>query len=365
MGLSLTSQSTPLAANVHSLEGGRVGFSAPASQPMNREFQLRFAAGFLALLTAASGTLAWINFQKGSQFVAPYDGVTWVERNGGVVADRVVPDGPGARAGIEAGDRLVAAEGSPVTQVDQVTRRMYQRGALFSISYSLTRGSIPFDAKPILGVYRRASNDWLRAIAVLYLGIGLYVLFRRWTAPGSTHFYVFCLVSFVFNSFHFSGKLNSFDWIIYWGNVAANMLQPVLLLHFVLEFPEKHEAVRRHRGLVQLLYVPGFLLLCYQTLAFAFARANQSLLGRFDKLWMAYLVAYFVAAAAVLLHSYNVATSPILRHQLKWLTRGTAVAIAPFTLLYALPFLIEKPTLDISVLSLGVLPLTFGYAIFR
>src|SRR5215813_695864 len=131
MGLSSTSRSGSLAANVHSFERGRVAFSAPASQPMNREDQLRFAAGFLALLTTACVTLAWINFRKSAQFVVPYDGVSWVERDGRVVADRVFPNGPGARAGIESGDRLVAVEGSPVTQVDQLTRRMYQRGALF------------------------------------------------------------------------------------------------------------------------------------------------------------------------------------------------------------------------------------------
>src|SRR5262249_13371947 len=156
-----------------------------------------------------------------------------------VVAEQVDPNGPGARAGIAAGDRLVAVEGRQVSRVDQVTRQMYQRGAWFKINYSLVRGSIPLEANPSLSAYHRASDLWLRAIALVYLGIRLYVLFRRWTAPGSTHFYLFCLVSFVFNSFHFSTKLNAFDWTIYWGNVVANMLQPVLLLHFVLEFPEK------------------------------------------------------------------------------------------------------------------------------
>jgi len=183
---------------------------------MNRDFQIRFAAGFLALLTIAAVTLAWINFRKAAQFVAPYDGVSWVERGGNVVADRVASNGPGARAGVETGDRLVAVEGRPVSRVDQVTRQMYQRGAWFSISYSLVRGAIPLEVKPILGVYHRASDDWLRTIALVYLGIGLYVLFRRWTAPGSSHFYLFCLVSFVSHSFHFTGKLNSFDWTIYW-----------------------------------------------------------------------------------------------------------------------------------------------------
>jgi len=170
MGLNLTDQESALAANVHSLERGRVTSSAPASHsPMNRDYQIRFVAGFLALLTAACVTLAWINFRKGAQIVVPFDGVTWAERDGAVIADRVVANGPGARAGIEAGDRLVAVEEKPVSRVEQVTRQMYQRGALFSISYSLVRGSIPFDVKPILGIYRRASNDWLRAICLIYL----------------------------------------------------------------------------------------------------------------------------------------------------------------------------------------------------
>ncbi|PYV69355.1 MAG: histidine kinase, partial [Acidobacteria bacterium] len=366
MGLTPLTHPRTLAANVHPLQRGRVANNAPVSpSPMNRDFQIRFAAGFLALLTIAAVTLAWINFRKAAQFVAPYDGVSWVERGGNVVADRVASNGPGARAGVETGDRLVAVEGRPVSRVDQVTRQMYQRGAWFSISYSLVRGAIPLEVKPILGVYHRASDDWLRTIAVVYLGIGLYVLFRRWTAPGSSHFYLFCLVSFVSHSFHFTGKLNSFDWTIYWCNVAANILQPVLLLHFVLIFPEEHSAIRRHRGLVPSLYVPGILLLAYQALAFAFAQASQNLLSRFDRSLMAYVVVYFVAAAAVLLRSYNAATRPILRHQLKWLTRGTVLAIAPFTLLYAIPFVLGRPVLDASVLSLGFLPLTFGYAIFR
>src|SRR5258707_14090602 len=45
--------------------------------------------------------------------------------------------------------------------------------------------------------------------------------------------------------------------------------------------------------------------------------------------------------------------------------RGTIVAVVPFTLLYAAPFVAGVPQLKVSVLSLGILPLTFGYAIFR
>jgi PAS domain S-box-containing protein len=74
----------------------------------------------------------------------------------------------------------------------------------------------------------------------------------------------------------------------------------------------------------------------------------------------------------VLWHSYRLASTTILRQQLKWVTRGTILAIAPYTLLYALPYVfphsmpwLPLTAMKFSVLSLGLLPLTFGYAIFR
>ena len=77
----------------------------------------------------------------------------------------------------------------------------------------------------------------MRVLGLLYLFIGLFIFVRRWNAPRAIHFYIFCLVSFVLYSFHYSGKLNSFDWIIYWANVVALLLQPAMLVHFALVFP--------------------------------------------------------------------------------------------------------------------------------
>jgi len=75
---------------------------------------------------------------------------------------------------------------------------------------------VPLDVEVVLVPAERSMNDWLRLIALIYLGIGLYVLLRRWTAVGSTHFYIFCLVSFVFYSLHYTGKFNVFDWSVLW-----------------------------------------------------------------------------------------------------------------------------------------------------
>src|SRR2546422_5648038 len=48
-------------------------------RPMNKEFQVRFTAVMLALVTASAMVLAWINFQKEREFQVPSDGVWWVE----------------------------------------------------------------------------------------------------------------------------------------------------------------------------------------------------------------------------------------------------------------------------------------------
>jgi two-component system NtrC family sensor kinase len=338
---------------------------------MNRDFQIRFTAGLLILLTTAAMALAWINFQKERGLQNPSDGAWWIEQpagGGGLVADRVEQSGPAEKAGIRAGDRLTAINGHEIRDTPSRLRQLYRIGVWSRATYSLVRQSVALDTSVILVPADHSLNDWLRFISLIYLGIGLYVLLRRWTAPGSTHFYTFCLVSFVFYAFKFTGKLNDFDWTIYWGNVAAWLLQPALFLHFVLTFPEKRNFVRKHRWIIPAIYVPGMLLLGIHIAALRLLKATERLRWDLDRLQMGYLALFFVAAAGVLWYSYRRASTPILRQQLKWVTRGTILTIAPFTLFYVIPFLtgaLPTAAMKVSVLSLGLLPLTFGYAIFR
>jgi len=338
------------------------------SQPMNREFEARFTAILLALLTVAAMVFAGFNYKIEHQSAIPDDGAWWMERNGHLVADRLEPNGPAERAGVRRGDVVVNVNGRTVSTSAAMTRQIYYSGVWSKATYSLIRGSVPLDVEVVLAPAERSMNDWLRLIALIYLGIGLYVLLRRWTAVGSTHFYIFCLVSFVFYALHYTGKFNAFDWIVFWANEVAWLLQPALFLHFVLTFPERREYVSRHRWSIPLLYLPGALLLAFQVLAIEFSQASARLLFDLNRVDLAYQTIFFISAASVLWHNYRQATTPILRQQLKWITRGTILAITPFTLFYVLPYLLEtmpSPSMKVSVLSLGLLPLTFGYAIFR
>ncbi|HEV7218099.1 MAG TPA: ATP-binding protein [Terriglobales bacterium] len=334
---------------------------------MSRDFQIRPAI-LLFVLTAAAIVLATINFQKERSFQVPYDGIWWVEHGGNLVADRVENSGPGVKAGIKEGDLLVAVNDDPVHNTAAQVREMYRVGIWSKATYSLVRKSVPVDATVILVPAEKSLNYWLRLIALIYLGIGIYVLLRRWTAPGSMHFYIFCLVSFIFYAFKYTGKFNQFDWTIYWSNVVAGLLQPALFLHFVLTFPEKRHWLQKRNWALPLIYIPGLILLVRHILALRFLQASESLRWNLDRLQMGYLALFFVIAAGVLWYSYRRASTPILRQQLKWVTRGTILAITPFTLFYVVPYLlgsVHTGGMKVSVLSLGILPLTFGYAIFR
>src|SRR5205814_2635722 len=114
MVLTSSNHSVGLAANVQ--ESMMLRVAAPR-QPhvftMNRDLQTRFTAAFLFLLTTAAVVLAWINFRKEAQFVPPYDGVWWLEREGSIVAYRVEANGPGARGGVKPCYRLLAVDGRP------------------------------------------------------------------------------------------------------------------------------------------------------------------------------------------------------------------------------------------------------------
>src|ERR1022692_4288274 len=346
--------------------------SGPPPKSMNRESQVRFVAVVLFLLTVAAVVFAGFNFNAELKSAVPDDGVWWVEHGGQLTADRVDPNGPGARSGIKPGDQLVAINGQDVQNISGLERQLYRNGVWSKAAYSLVRQAVTLDSSVILVPAERSLNNWLRLIALIYLGIGLYVLLRRWTAPGSTHFYIFCLVSFIAYSFKYTGKLNDFDWTIYWGNIAAGVLQPALFLHFVLTFPEKRQFVRKLPWLLSLVYVPGAILLGVHIAAMQWLQASERLRWNLDRLEMSYGSLFFLAAAVVLRYSYQRASTTILRQQLKWVTRGTMLAIAPYTVLYVLPFVfphalgwLPQAAMKVSVLSLRLLPLPFGYAIFR
>jgi two-component system, NtrC family, sensor kinase len=337
---------------------------------MNDSLRMRFGAVILALLTVAAVIFAVLNFEQRSRFVLPDDGVTWLDTPQGVTAWHIVPDSPAAKAGLRQGDYVESVRGYAIHRATDVTRVLWRVGPWSEVRYKIRREGESFEA-PLVTIPQTSPGsieDYLRITALLYLFIGLFIFVRRWSAPRAVHFYIFCLVSFIFYSFHYSGKLNSFDWIIYWANAVAWLLQPALLVHFALVFPERRGRLWPKLGATYS--VPAALLALHvfiATGAFDFlpSLASQVFLDRMELL---YLGAYFLVAAGIFLASYFRAPSGVLRQQLKWVTGGTLAGILPFFLFYVLPHLADSAPqqwMKLSVFSLALIPLCFGYAVIR
>src|SRR5208283_4845580 len=98
--------------------------------------------------------------------------------------------------------------------------------------------------------------------------------------------------------------------------------------------------IRDRRYLVPLLYLSGVLLgTIHAMVASGFLVLPLPLLQvrwLLDRVELFYLAAYFIAGALALQLAYARATDPVLKPQLKWVTRGTWLSIVPFATLYAL-----------------------------
>ncbi len=340
---------------------------------MKDSLRMQLGAVTLALVTLAAIVFGGLNFQQRARFDTPDDGISWLDTPQGVQTWHVSPESPGARAGIKSGDLIKAVNGVEVRRAVQVTRQLWKAGLWAQVRYRLARNGREFETLLVTVPTEKpfSIENYLRLVGLLYLFIGLFIFARRWNAARAVHFYVFCLVSFILYSFHYSGKLNNFDSIIYWANIVARLLQPALLLHFALVFPERRAAGSAHTARLAGLYgLPAVLLLLHVGVATRALGFVPWLGARIvlDQMELAYLGAYFLAASIIFLRSYHRAPSGVLRQQLKWVTGGTLAGIMPFLLLYILPFflgVVPRPWMKFSSVSLALIPLCFGYAIIR
>jgi hypothetical protein len=353
-----------------------------------KELKLQFVSALLVIVTVAAVLAAAINFQQQSRYHLPDDGVTWVDQTGtdqagaGKDGDRVVaayiaPHSPGERAGLRVGDTLVSIEGFRIGRAIEATQALVTLGSWKTAEYMIRRSVAgtpgeSFAVKVITGEAERDSTIFYQyAVAAVYLAIGLFVYFRRRNSPRALHFFLLCLASFVLSAFHYTGKLNNFDKVIYLGNVVAWFLAPTLFLHFCFVFPEPQKWIRR-RGAALLVYLPGLALLAaHFGFEYGFLRTAAPLIEvrlLLDRAWLIFLCAMYVAGGCVLAFQLRRAEDPVVRRQLTWLRNGALVGVLPFSLIYAVPYLMgvaPNHAMNLAVLSLPLIPLTWAYAILR
>jgi two-component system, NtrC family, sensor kinase len=349
-------------------------FTSDGNLGMKESLRVSVGAVVLALATLAAVIFAWLNFLQRSRYDLVDDGVAWTDTNTGAIeAWKVTPGSPGAAAGIRPGDQLVAINDVPVPNETNVAQRLFRAGLWTQLRYKLSRNGEEFEARLITAPAQKplTVENYERVVGLLYLFIGLFIFIRRWNAPRAVHFYVFCLVSFILYSFHYSGKLDMFDLEVYWAGVVAQMLAPTLLLHFALVFPGRSGAGAKSVIKIAAIYlVPAAILTVHALTAFNALGFVPSIRSRIvlEQLEYGFLGAYFLAAGLVFYLSYRRTRSGVLRQQLKWLTGGTLAGSLPFTVFYVLPYLLDPQSrswMQYSTITLVLIPLCFGYAIIR
>jgi PAS domain S-box-containing protein len=214
----------------------------------------------------------------------------------------------------------------------------------------------------------------LMVVAFAFLAVGVVIFLRAGQTHGVFHFALICLVSFILLQFRYSGRADTFDFFVYWLSATALLLLPPLFLHFCLVFPGVHKWLRARSAAITIFYFPAAILLITH-IGWFLGRLQGIGLPRtsqvehfLDRVEVLHFVVYFGIAMLAVASSRKHLTGAVQRKQMQWITVGTTLGILPFIAMYAVPFLVGaeiRSWMEASVLSLILLPLSFGYAIAR
>ena len=354
----------------------------------------------IAALLIAAGAL---NFsQRLSHQPPPWDGVTWVNTSQGVVAKAIEPGSAAARAQVIPGDHLIAismieqkceevTSGPKCEQIaDAKDVQIYLDQARVDgeIHYRIERPSYPVETRSYyadldhLGAIPNwtARDLYVNLIGLVYLFVGLFVIFKQGgRSPFVLHFGSLCLTAFVFHFYTPIGTYKDLDLAIAFLRNAGLIMFAPLFLHFSAMYPVRYHLFEERRWRSVLLYVPGMLLLCVATVVFLHDELvkifpprllNYSLnfaAGFYKAAFIQFVVA-LVASAILLVRRFVISKNTVARQQLKWVVWGSALAIAPFTLLYATGFILTEsanPLSDAAIVPLILIPLALGYSVVR
>lgn len=356
-----------------------------------------------AALLVVAGAL---NFaQRLGHAAPPTDGVEWstasIAQDSpalGVFARTVALNSAAQRAGILAGDRLVAISTDEVNYEEinaaaDVPVYLEEAGVGGHLSYLIERPSFPpetrfyyADLHNLQAIPNLSAHDRVIVLTgLVYLFVGLFVLFKQaGSGPFTLHFATLCVVAFVFHFYKPLGAYEDLDLAVAFLDDAALTLFGPIFVHFCALYPHsrRHLPARRRLPLTILLYIPAIALIALTAInhfvspsVISFSEDFIGLLYRAENLLFAVSL---IAGAALIVRRFMKSEVTVVRQQLKWVVWGSTVAIVPLTLLYSIRFVLgvdaatsslgpalERWLTGFAVLPLVLIPLTFGNSVVR
>ncbi len=366
----------------------------------------------VAALLVAVGTL---NFaQRLTHTAPPTDGVDWEQTADGIIARSIDPNSAAGRKGVFGifpGDHLVAISlddktDEQVVSVSDIQTWLEEAKVGGRVRYFIERPANPEEVRfnhvtieNLTPAQTLTTRDfYINLIGIIYLLVGLFVLFKQGgRAPFVLHFTALCLAAFVFHFYKPYGAYEDLDLAVAFLDDAALALFAPLFVHFCAIYPVRYRLSERRPRLALLLYIPAAIIITltalYDFAAFAHGRVPESvnnfilrvyqtLPDKFSAwLWWANVACMsvaLIAGALLLVRRFAKSESAIVRQQLKWVVWGSALAVTPFTLLYAVSYLfgggamsffvsesVARWLTNAAILPLILIPLTFGNSVVR
>ena len=294
----------------------------------------------------------------------PYMGISLSMKDRGWAVEYVDANGQARRSGINIGDRPVEINGQPAeTFLEQyrepglvfgmILREMTvidERGQLKSVAL---KESTPSKESVI------ELTAWF-VVSLIFWIIGFYVFFKQ---PRNTAALLLCLSGLTFGlalSANMAGERAIPTALQF--HVAASIIGPWLLLHFLLVLPEERVWLRSN-PLVYLIYLPpAITLVLFPIIGYADGQPVQ---------WFrtVRLFGYglgFLATVGVAILNYFGTVSARTRQQMKIVLIGCLAALVPLVALNLIPLTIWRQPIvqgGISILFIGFIPLGMGYAV--
>jgi two-component system, NtrC family, sensor kinase len=304
------------------------------------------------------------------------DGVLWRAQAEGIVAAEVAAGTPAAAVGLRRGDLLLAIDDRPVQEVADVVAVLHASGSDRTLRYTTlrlgTREVIDVRLAPV-PTGPGALYFVLAAVGIFTLLVGGAVRLRRPRDPATLHFFWLAVAFFGVFTFSYSGRFDRLDWVFYWADAISILALPPMFLHFTMVFPERP---RRWSGgaagyaLVLLAYAPAVVLGVSRIIAVVGSASDAvGFVGTtttLERLELFYLAICLIGGLGFLVRALSQVSTITARRQLRWIAWGTALGAGTFAMGYALPYALGvEPSMEFSVIPLGLIPLAYASAIVR
>jgi two-component system, NtrC family, sensor kinase len=316
------------------------------------------------------------------------DGVEWVNTANGVQAKSVRSD---AQIAVKKGDYLRAifyqGKYEEIDNPETVSLYLHEQGVGNDARYVIERQDSRLQSiykleSPLYDVDFKVTTLsqnlglglYLAFVGIVYLAVGLFVLFKQSRANLTYHFYAWFLASFVTYFYHSTREGNALDNLVFVIDGIGLALLAPLFLDFCAKFPDGQAKQLRKLPVKIALYFPATaiiaanLLFTYKSTLFG----GGALVQVRDWINWSELLHYplfFLIGSALLVRTFLRAQTVLLRQQLKWIVWSLALSVIPLIVFYGVPFLLGlEITSWMEVFGFGPLifiPVSFGYSIVR